>query len=34
LLKMVGARASLLKYVVKKDVNRYREVISRLGLRK
>jgi small subunit ribosomal protein S15 len=34
LLKMVGARAALLKYVGKKDINRYREVISRLGLRK
>ena len=34
LLKMVGARASLLKYIGNKDVNRYREVISRLGLRK
>lgn len=34
LLKMVGTRASLLKYVRKKDVNRYREIISRLGLRK
>ncbi len=34
LLKMVGARAALLKYIGKKDVNRYREVISRLGLRK
>jgi small subunit ribosomal protein S15 len=34
LLKMVGTRAALLKYISKKDVNRYREVISRLGLRK
>ena len=34
LLKMVGARAALLKYIGKKDVNRYREIISRLGLRK
>ncbi len=34
LLKMVGARSALLKYVSKKDVNRYREIISRLGLRK
>ena len=34
LLKMVGARAALLKYVSKKDINRYRKVISRLGLRK
>lgn len=34
LLKMVGTRAALLKYVNKKDVRRYREIISRLGLRK
>ena len=34
LLKMVGTRSALLKYISKKDVNRYREVISRLGLRK
>jgi small subunit ribosomal protein S15 len=34
LLKMVGTRSALLKYVGKKDVNRYREIISRLGLRK
>ena len=34
LLKMVGTRAALLKYVAKKDVSRYREIISRLGLRK
>ena len=34
LLKMVGTRAALLKYVAKKDVNRYKEIISRLGLRK
>ncbi len=34
LLKMVGTRASLLKYVNKKDPKRYRELISRLGLRK
>lgn len=34
LLKMVGTRAALLKYVGKKDVKRYREIISRLGLRK
>ena len=34
LLKMVGTRSALLKYVSKKDVKRYREVISRLGLRK
>jgi len=34
LLKMVGTRSALLKYVSKSDVNRYREIISRLGLRK
>ncbi len=34
LLKMVGTRAALLKYVSKKDVMRYQEIISRLGLRK
>ena len=34
LLKMVGTRSALLKYVAKKDVNRYQGIISRLGLRK
>ena len=34
LLKMVGNRSALLKYVKSKDINRYREIISRLGLRK
>jgi small subunit ribosomal protein S15 len=34
LLKMVGARAALLRYISKKDASRYREIISRLGLRK
>lgn len=34
LLKMVGNRSALLKYVKNKDVNRYRQIISRLGLRK
>jgi len=34
LLKMVGTRSALLKYINKKDVKRYREIISRLGLRK
>jgi len=34
LLKMVGTRAALLKYVNKKDVKRYQDIISRLGLRK
>lgn len=34
LLKMVGTRASLLKYLSNNDVERYRQIISRLGLRK
>ena len=34
LWKMVGKRNSLLKYLVRIDPNRYRQVISRLGLRK
>ena len=34
LLKMVGTRSALLKYISKKDAERYREIISRLGLRK
>jgi len=34
LLKMVGTRSALLKYVSSKDVKRYQKIISRLGLRK
>ena len=34
LLKMIGNRSSLLKYVKGKDPNRYRQIVSRLGLRK
>ncbi len=34
LLKMVGTRSALLKYVRRKDVKRYQTIISRLGLRK
>jgi small subunit ribosomal protein S15 len=34
LLKMVGKRSALLKYVDKKEPKRYRQIISRLGLRK
>ena len=34
LLKMVGHRRRLLNYLNGEDVNRYREVISKLGLRK
>jgi small subunit ribosomal protein S15 len=33
LLKMVGHRRGLLNYLIKKDVNRYRTIIERLGLR-
>ena len=34
LLKMVGTRSALLKYVNKTDTKRYQTIISRLGLRK
>ena len=34
LLKMVGTRSALLKYVSKRDISRYRSIIKRLGLRK
>ncbi len=34
LLKMVNKRRKLLDYLKKKDQNRYRELISRLGLRR
>lgn len=34
LLKKVGTRRNLLKYLAKKDVNRYRTLIKRLGLRR
>ena len=34
LLKMVGKRRNLLNYLAKKDVNRYREIVEKLGLRK
>ena len=33
LLKMVGKRRNLLNYLAKKDVNRYREIVAKLGLR-
>jgi small subunit ribosomal protein S15 len=33
LLKMVGRRRRLLTYLAHKDINRYRSIISRLGLR-
>ena len=34
LLKMVGKRNSLLKYLTREDRERYQSVIGRLGLRK
>ena len=34
LLKLVGRRNSLLRYLQKNDVKRYKELIERLGLRK
>ncbi len=34
LLKMVGKRRNLLNYLSKKDINRYREIVKKLGLRK
>ena len=34
LLKMVNQRRSLLDYLRKKDIERYRDLISRLGLRR
>jgi len=34
LLLLVGRRRRLLNYLAKKDINRYRQLIERLGLRK
>jgi small subunit ribosomal protein S15 len=34
LLKMVGQRRNLLKYLANTDIERYRAVISKLGIRK
>lgn len=34
LLKMVGKRNALLKYLTRQDRNRYLQIIGRLGLRK
>ena len=34
LLKMVGKRRNLLNYLAKKEVQRYRDIIAKLGLRK
>lgn len=34
LLKMVGHRRNLLAYLAKKDIERYRSIIAKLGIRK
>ena len=34
MLKMVGKRRNLLNYLSRKDINRHRELIQKLGLRK
>ena len=34
LLKMVGQRRSLLNYLIKIDIERYRAIVAELGLRK
>mgnify|MGYP000236030193 FL=1 len=34
LLKMVGRRRNLLNYLQKTDINRYRAIVEKLGLRK
>ena len=34
LLKMVGKRRNLLNYLQKKDIERYRAIVAKLGLRK
>ena len=34
LLKMVGQRRSLLSYLKRKEIDRYRKIIKELGLRK
>ncbi|NCB33795.1 MAG: 30S ribosomal protein S15 [Erysipelotrichia bacterium] len=34
LMKMVGRRKNLLAYLAKNDVNRYRDLVKKLGLRK
>ena len=31
---MVGHRRNLLNYLLKKDINRYRAIIEKLGIRK
>ena len=34
LLKMIGKRRGLLNYLQKKDINRYRAIVEKLGIRK
>ena len=34
LLKMVGQRRGLLNYLIKNDIERYRAIINKLGLRR
>ncbi len=34
LLMMVGKRRNLLNYLIKVDINRYRSIIEKLGIRK
>lgn len=34
LVKLVGKRRSLLDYLIKKDITRYRTIVKELGLRK
>lgn len=34
LLTLIGKRRALLDYLIKIDINRYREIIKKLGLRK
>ncbi len=34
LFKMIGQRRSLLSYLIKVDIERYRSIIARLGIRK
>ena len=34
LIKLVGKRRSLLDFLVKKDITRYRQIINELGIRK
>jgi small subunit ribosomal protein S15 len=33
LIRMVGQRKALLKYLAKKDINKYRKLIADLGIR-